>query len=414
VAELAEARLDGLLDDARTLLPATVELRRRLHRHPEVGLQLPRTQQVVMEALAGFGLEPRAGKSVSSVVALLDGARPGRTVLLRADMDALPLHEETGLQFASEVAGAMHACGHDTHVAMLVGAARLLAARRGELAGRVALMFQPGEEGYHGARFMLEEGLLGDAAAGAAPVDGAFALHISTQYPSGTINLRPGSLLASGDRLRIIVRGRGGHASAPHRTLDPVPIACEIVQAIQTAITRRVSVFDPAVVTIARIAAGTTHNVIPDSAEMLGTLRALSSQTRQAARALVIRVAEGVAAAHGASAEVEVEAGYPMTVNDPAAAELVCATAADLLGEDRVTVLSEPIMGSEDFSYVLQRVPGAMAFLGACPPGLDPDDAPSNHSSQVVFEEEALAAGVATYAALALRHLAAQPGRSPT
>jgi amidohydrolase len=414
VAELAEARLDGLLDDARALLRATVELRRRLHRHPEVGLQLPRTQQVVMEALAGLGLEPRAGKSVSSVVALLDGSRPGRTVLLRADMDALPLQEETGLQFASEVAGAMHACGHDTHVAMLVGAARLLAARRGELAGRVALMFQPGEEGYHGARFMLEEGLLGDAAAGAAPVDGAFALHISTQYPSGTINLRPGSLLASGDRLRIIVRGRGGHASAPHRTLDPVPIACEIVQAIQTAITRRVSVFDPAVVTIARIAAGTTHNVIPDSAEMLGTLRALSSHTRQAARALVIRVAEGVAAAHGASAEVEVEAGYPMTVNDPAAAELVRATAADLLGEDRVTVLSEPIMGSEDFSYVLQRVPGAMAFLGACPPGLDPDDAPSNHSSQVVFEEEALAAGVATYAALALRHLAAQPGRSPT
>jgi hippurate hydrolase len=414
VAELAEVRLDGLLDDARALLPATVELRRRLHRHPEVGLQLPRTQQVVMEALAGLGLEPRAGKSVSSVVALLDGSRPGRTVLLRADMDALPLHEETGLQFASEVAGAMHACGHDTHVAMLVGAARLLAARRGELAGRVALMFQPGEEGYHGARFMLEEGLLGDAAAGAAPVDGAFALHISTQYPSGTINLRPGSLLASGDRLRIIVRGRGGHASAPHRTLDPVPIACEIVQAIQTAITRRVSVFDPAVVTIARIAAGTTHNVIPDSAEMLGTLRALSSQTRQAARALVIRVAEGVAAAHGASAAVEVEAGYPMTVNDPAAAELVRATAADLLGEDRVTVLSEPIMGSEDFSYVLQRVPGAMAFLGACPPGLDPDDAPSNHSSQVVFEEDALAAGVATYAALALRHLAAQPGRSPT
>ena len=407
MAELAEVRLDGLLDDARALLPATVELRRRLHRHPEVGLQLPRTQQVVMEALAGLGLEPRAGKSVSSVVALLDGSRPGRTVLLRADMDALPLHEETGLQFASEVAGAMHACGHDTHVAMLIGAARLLAARRGELAGRVALMFQPGEEGYHGARFMLEEGLLGDAAAGAAPVDGAFALHISTQYPSGTINLRPGSLLASGDRLRIIVRGRGGHASAPHRTLDPVPIACEIVQAIQTAITRRVSVFDPAVVTIARIAAGTTHNVIPDSAEMLGTLRALSSQTRQAARALVIRVAEGVAAAHGASAAVEVEAGYPMTVNDPAAAELVRATAADLLGEDRVTVLSEPIMGSEDFSYVLQRVPGAMGFLGACPPGLDPEQAPSNHSRQVVFDEDALPVGVATYAGVALRQLAA-------
>jgi amidohydrolase len=406
-SDLAAPALDGLLDDARALLPSTLDLRRRLHRHPEVGLRLPHTQQAILEAIAELGLEPRTGKSVTSVVALLDGARPGPTVLLRADMDALPLREETGLDFASEVPGAMHACGHDTHVAMLLSAARLLAARREGLAGRVALMFQPGEEGYHGARFMLEEGLLEDAAAGAAQVSAAFALHIGTKYPTGTINLRPGTLLASGDRLRIVVHGRGGHASAPHYSLDPVPIACEIVQALQTTVTRRVSVFDPAVVTIARIAAGTTHNVIPDMAEMLGTLRALSAQTREAVADQVVRVAKGVAAAHGASAEVEIESGYPMTVNDPAAAELVRRAAVDLVGEDRVTVLADPIMGSEDFSYVLQRVPGAMAFLGACPPGLDPDSAPSNHSSKVVFDEDALPVGVATYAALALRQLAA-------
>jgi amidohydrolase len=405
--DLAEPTLDGLLDEARALLPSTVELRRGLHRHPEVGLQLPRTQRTILEAVTDLGLEPRTGSSVTSLVALLDGARPGPTVLLRADMDALPLREETGLDFASEVDGAMHACGHDTHVAMLLGAARLLAARRRDLAGRVVLMFQPGEEGYHGARFMLEEGLLDGSGQGAAPVSAAFALHITTQYRTGTVSLRPGTLLASGDRLRIVVHGSGGHASAPYHALDPLPVACEIVQALQTMITRRVNVFDPAVVTIAKITAGSAHNIIPESAEMLGTVRALSARTRQAVRDHIVRVAEGVAAAHGATAEVDIEVGYPVTVNDPGAAELARRVAVDLVGEDRVTVMADPIMGSEDFSYVLQRVPGAMAFLGACPPGLDPDSAPSNHSSRVVFDEDALAVGVATYAALALRHLAA-------
>jgi amidohydrolase len=398
--------LDGLLEQARAMRPETVALRRAIHAHPEVGLQLPRTQRTILEALADLDLKVRTGTSVTSVVALLEGARPGPTVLLRADMDALPIQEETGLAFASAVDGAMHACGHDTHVATLAGAARLLAARRRDLAGRVVLMFQPGEEGHHGARFMLEEGLLEDAAEGGGQVGGAFALHISTKYPTGTINLRPGPLLASADRVRITVRGRGGHASAPHQALDPVPVACEIALALQTAITRQVSVFDPAVVTIGRIAAGTTHNVIPDSAEMLGTMRTLSDETREAVRALIGRVAGGVAAAHGAAADVEVEVGYPMTMNDPAAAELVRGSATALIGEERVNVLDDPIMGAEDFSYVLQRVPGAMAFLGACPPELDPDTAPSNHSTRVVFDEDALPVGVATYAALALRHLA--------
>lgn len=400
----APAALGGLLDEAGSLLDQTVALRRAIHRRPEIGLELPRTQRVVLDALDDLGLAPRTGTKLSSVVAALEGARPGPTVLLRADMDALPLAEETGLAFASEVDGAMHACGHDTHVAMLLGAARLLAARRAEIAGRVLLMFQPGEEGCHGAKLMLDEGLL-DLADG-APVRAAFALHITTQFASGTINVRPGPMMASGDKLRIAVRGQGGHASAPHRALDPVPIACEIVQALQTVVTRRVSVFDPAVVTVTQIFASTAHNVIPDTAELRGTIRTLSEETRAALRARIATAAEGIAAAHGATAEVWVDAGFPVTVNDAGAVELLRRAAGELLGDDRVPPMRDPLMGSEDFSYVLQRVPGAIAFLGARPPELAPEAAPSNHSAHVVFDEAALPVGIATYAAAALRALA--------
>jgi amidohydrolase len=404
----------GLLDEAGALQSQTVALRRALHRRPEVGLRLPQTQQAVLGALAGLPLRVRTGTEVDSVVAVLDGARPGRTVLLRGDMDALPMPEDTGLEFASATPGVMHACGHDTHVAMLVGAARLLAARRERIAGRVVFMFQPGEEGYFGARHMLDEGLLdadgpdadGADAGGAEPVSGAYALHTTTQHPTGTVNLRPGPQLASSNVLRITVRGAGAHASAPHEGLDPIPVACEIVQAIQTMVTRRFWVFDPVVVTIAQIVAGTTDNVIPEEARMLGTVRTLSEPTRQAVHAQLARLAEGVAAAHGLSAEVEIGDGYPATVNDAGAAELMRSAAADAIGGGSVSVMDAPVMGAEDWSYVLQRVPGAMAFLGACPPDQEPGKAPGNHSNKVVFDEPAMAAGVATYAAVALRHLA--------
>jgi amidohydrolase len=400
-----DLKLAGLLDEAAAIQSDTVALRRTLHRRPEVGLQLPRTQQTILDAIGHLGLDVRTGSSVTSVVAVLDGARPGATVLLRGDMDALPLAEDSGVDFASEVDGAMHACGHDTHVAMLVSAARLLAARRADIAGRVVFMFQPGEEGLHGARYMLDEGLLEQAADGAAPVSAAFALHISSEYPSGTINMRGGPTMAAGDRLEIVVSGKSGHASAPHRTLDPVPIACEIVQSLQTMVTRTVDVFDPAVITIARIVAGTTHNIIPERVEMAGTMRTLSEENREALRGRVVRVVQGIAAAYGATAEVEVESGYPVTVNDPAAADFMGAVASELAGPDGLRALDDPIMGSEDFSYVLQRVKGAMGFLGACPPGMDPDQAPPNHSRQVVFDEDAMPLGVATYAGVALRHL---------
>src|SRR3954465_6511743 len=205
----------------------TLDLRRRLHRQPEIGLHLPRTQATVLAALADLPIEVTTGKSTSSVVGVLRGGRPGPTSLLRGDMDALPVHEDTGLPFASEIPGSMHACGHDTHVAMLLGAARLLAERRDELSGQVVFMVQPGEEGFHGARYMLDEGLLD--AVPEAPVSGAFALHISSTFASGTINVRPGPMMAAADQWKITVRGRGGHASMPHAANGPIPVAAEIV-----------------------------------------------------------------------------------------------------------------------------------------------------------------------------------------
>ncbi len=401
-----------LLADAQALLPSIIEVRRRLHRIPEIGLQLPKTQALVAEEVREVGLDPVLGRSTSSVTAVVDGAGAGsgsdRTIILRGDMDGLPLTEDTGLDFDSEHPGAMHACGHDTHVAMLLGAARLLRDRRDQFAGRVVLMFQPGEEGYHGARFMIEDGLL--EGIGEAPGAAAFAIHISTRYPTGTINLRHGPLLAAADRLVITVRGRGGHASAPFLAVDPIAIAAELILALQLMVTRTVDALDPAVLTIARVSAGTTNNIIPETAELEGTLRTLSDAVRGEVQDRIRRVAAGIGAAHGAEIDVLVDPGYPVTVNDRAFTDLVRSVAAEVAGADSVLELEAPIMGAEDFAYVLHRVPGAMAFLGARPAGLDPATAPQNHSNIVVFDEAPLALGSATYAAVALRHLGGRIG----
>lgn len=269
-----------LVTDAEELLPDAVTLRRALHEEPEIGLDLPGTQKRVLDSLDGLGLEMYTGDRVSSVVAVLQGALPGPTTLLRADMDALPMTEETGLDFSSRTDGAMHACGHDAHVAMLVEAARLLEERRSQLAGRVVFMFQPGEEGYAGARCMLEEGLVERH----GPIDRAHALHITPLIPTGAIATRAGTFMASSDAFAVTVTGRGGHASTPQDAVDPIPVACEIVGALQSMITRRISVFDPAVLTVASITAGTTSNVIPETAVIMGTVRAVSDQSRDGAR----------------------------------------------------------------------------------------------------------------------------------
>ena len=400
--------VDTLLEEAQDLLAEAVRFRRTLHQRPEIGLDLPFTQEKVLERIDGLGLDITVHERTSGVAALLTGGRPGPTILLRGDMDALEMPEDTDVEFESKVDGAMHACGHDTHVAMLAGAATLLSARRADLAGRVLFMFQPGEEGHHGARFMLEEGLLElpPLADGTpSPVTGAFAIHTTSSLPTGFISTKGGSIMASADTLRITVTGRGGHASEPYRTIDPIPIACEIVQALQTMVTRRLNIFDPGVVTVGRISAGTTNNVIPETAEIEGTIRAVSEATRQKIHDGIRRVAEGVASAHEASVEVEITWGYPVTVNSDDFTSFAAGVADELLGADHVIRMPTPIMGAEDFSYVLQKVPGSMMFLGATPLGRNPFEAAPNHSNRVFFEEECMRTGIAVHTAVALRHL---------
>ena len=395
---------DELLAEADRVLPAVIELRRAIHRTPELGLDLPQTQAAVLDAVGGLGLDVRTGESVTSVIADVQGAAAGPTVLLRADMDALPMPEDTGLEFASSVDNCMHACGHDAHTAMLAGAASVLASRRADLAGTVRLMFQPGEEGYHGARYMIDEGLLG--ADGESGVQAAFALHVSPNLPSGTVWTRGGALMASADVVEITVTGKGGHASSPYLANDPMPVAAEIVQAIQIMITRRINTFDPVVVTITQMSVGTTNNVIPETVNMVGTLRAVSENGRKLAVEGMRRVVSGIAAAHEMTAELRVIPGYPVTVNDDECANFMLRVGSDLLGASGTGRMPAPVMGAEDFSYVLQQRPGALAFLGVCPPDVSPVHAHACHSNRMVIHEDALRAGVAMYAALAIEYLA--------
>jgi hippurate hydrolase len=390
---------DELLADAARVFPDVVDLRRRIHRTPELGLQLPKTQAQVLDELDGLGLEVRTGTTLTSIVADLVGDGAGPTVLLRADMDALPMPEDTGLEFSSSVDGAMHACGHDAHTAMLVGAARVLARRKRELAGSVRFMFQPGEEGFAGAKFMIDEGALENVSA-------AFALHVSPNLPAGTVWTKGGALMASADVLGITVTGKGGHASTPYLANDPMPVAAEIVQAIQVLVTRRINAFDPVVVTITKIHAGTTNNVIPETVEMVGTLRAVSEIGRKHAIEAMTRLVEGVASAYEMSAQLHVEPGYPVTINDDDSAAFALRVARDLLGPEGSACMPAPVMGAEDFSYVLRQRPGAMAFLGVCPPGEHPMRAHACHSNRMILDEDALCAGTAVYAALALEYLA--------
>ena len=389
-----------LLADARELLPDVVQLRRQIHAEPEIGLDLPKTQSKVLEALSGLDMNVETGDQLSSVVATLSGDGDGPTILLRGDMDALPLDEASGEPFSSTVPGAMHACGHDSHVAMLVGAARLLHARRRDLRGNVKFMFQPGEEGYHGAKYCIEEGLLDTPA-----VDAAFALHISPNHKAGTLATKGGPLLASADKLIIVISGQGGHASAPHVALDPIPVACEIVMALQTHITRTVDIFDPAVLTIAQISAGTTHNIIPPQAELVGTLRTQSNETREMVLAGAKRVAEGIAAAHGCTVDYVIERGYGPTINDAGFAAYALDVLGDLVGADNVSEMDAPAMAAEDFSYVLDRVPGAMVMLGVCPSDVEPGHAHDCHSNHMRIDEDAMAVGIAAHAAMALNYL---------
>ena len=393
----------SLRSDADALQDDLVELRRALHRTPEIGLHLPRTQEQVLAALDGLGLEVSVGKKLSSVTAVLRGARPGGSVLLRGDMDALPVTEQSGEDFSSEIDGAMHACGHDLHTAGLVGAARLLAARKAELPGDVVFMFQPGEEGWDGAGHMIEEGVL---TASGRPVDAAYGLHVSAAtYPRGEFRARPGTLMAASGGLAVRVLGAGGHGSAPHDSRDPIPAACEMVTALQTMVTRRFDVFDPVVVTVGSFHAGTRRNIIPDDAVFEATLRSFSPQTAGRVGEEAVRICQGIASAHGLDVDARYEPEYPATVNDAAAYDFVADTVREVFGEERFAELPDPITGSEDFSRVLERVPGAYLFLGASPDP-DPLKAPDNHSPRARFDDSVLGDGAALLAELAVRRLA--------
>jgi amidohydrolase len=386
-------------------------LRRAIHAEPELGLHTPKTRDKIHAVLAHLPLEWREGPSTTGLVATLKGgAGPGRSVLLRGDMDALPMPEETGLDYASTIPGMMHACGHDAHVAMLVGAAELLCARAADLQGEVRFMFQPGEEGYHGARFMLEDGLLGaedgEGPDGVPLPDAAFALHVMPNAPHGVFGGRTGALLASADQIGIVVTGRGGHASMPHATLDPMPVACEIVTALQAMVTRKFSVFDPVVVTIAKIECGTAHNVIADTARLTGTMRSLSAASRARLRKEVQRLASGIANAHGLSAEVTIQEGFPVTMCDGHAVAFGERVAQDLFGPAGFLRLPDPIMGAEDFAYVLEKVPGAMFFLGVSHEGEEWQHCCGIHSTKMRVDESTMPLGAAYLAGLAERFLA--------
>ena len=396
------------LDDARAIADDLTELRHTLHRHPEVGLHLPVTQGTVLEALSGLDLEVSTGQACSSVTAVLRGSgevshEERRVVLLRGDMDGLPLREEVDVHYRSQVDGAMHACGHDLHTAMLVGAARLLAARRDELPGDVVLMFQPGEEGFDGAGVMIEEGVL-DAAG--RRVDSAWALHVmSGLAPRGAVLGRAGAMMAASNELHVTVRGAGGHGSAPHRAKDPVPVAAAMVTGLQTLVSRSVSPFAPAVLTVGQFHAGTKANIIPDSAMFQATVRCFDDETLEVLERDTVRYCEGVAAAHGVDVDARFLRQYPVTVNDADAVDFGREVVEAALGGGRWETMTDGVTGAEDFSRVLQAAPGAMLFLGACLEGRTWQTAPDNHSPYAAFDDVVLPDGTALYAELAARSL---------
>jgi len=383
------------------ILPDLVALRRDLHRNPELGLDLPETQRRVLRDLEPLGLEITLGTALTSIVAVLRGGRPGPTVLLRGDMDALPLRESSGVEFAA-TNGAMHACGHDLHTAGLVGAARLLAAHRDELAGNVLFMFQPGEEGHGGAKVMLDEGLLD--AAGEKPV-AAYAIHVAPG-PHGMFVTRAGAVAAGSNQLNVTVRGRGGHGSQPHRVLDPVPVLAEIILALQTFVTRRFDAFDPIILSVTQLEASDAVNVIPETATLRATVRTLSEASLTRLQEEAPRLAQGIAAAHGQTAEADIVVSYPVTINDDDTTAEAHTWLADTFGEARVQALPTPGMGSEDFSFVLNEVPGTFFMLGATPPDQDFTTAEFNHSPRVVFDDAVLGDQAAALAMLAWRKLA--------
>ncbi|CAN5140939.1 amidohydrolase [soil metagenome] len=357
-------RTDGPIsvgDRTAALEAELVATRRDLHRHPELGFEETRTAGVVAGRLGDLGIEPRTGVAGTGVVGVVSSepspGEPRRTVLLRADMDALPIQEENDHEYRSTVPGRMHACGHDGHTAILLGVARLLV--EDPPPGNVVLVFQPAEEKPGGARPMIEAGVLADP-----PVDAAIGLHLWSNLPVGTVGTNPGPLMAGASEFRLTIKGRGGHAALPHQAVDAVVVASHVVVALQTLVSRETSPLDSAVVTVGSIHGGTTFNVIAERAVLEGTVRAFEDDRREAPRDRIAALVQGVAGAMGAEATLEWTPHYPATVNDPAMAALVAREAAVVVGEENVFT-DIRTMGAEDMSYFLRAVPGCFFFVGA-------------------------------------------------
>jgi hippurate hydrolase len=371
-----------------------VSLRRDIHREPELGFDTEKTAEKVLDALDGLPLEIQTGVAENGVVATLRGeGDDGSTVALRADMDALPIHEETGLPFASETDGKMHACGHDGHSSMLVGAARALSQDhlRERLNGTVKFIFQPAEEGQAGGRAMVEEGV-------AEEVGSIFALHLWPGLPLGTAATKAGPIMAAADAFEMTVRGSGGHGAMPHLSVDAVAIAAQVVTALQTIVSREVDPVEPAVLTVGEIGAGSAFNIIPETARLGGTVRTLDADLRERFPERIEELARGVTRGMRGDVELDYRFSYPVTSNDAGAAELALGVVGKLFGEDRAVELAHPSMGAEDFAFFLENVPGAFVWLGV-------GDVSGLHTPQFSFDEEILSQGAALLTALALESL---------
>jgi len=387
-----------LLAEARDIQDWIVGLRRELHRHPELMFDLPRTSALVRRELDALGIPYKYPVADCGVVATL-GTGDGPCVALRADMDALPIDEQADVDFRSEIPGRMHACGHDCHTAMLLGATRILKAREGALRGTVKLLFQPAEEGGGGGLRMCDEGALENPT-----VDRAFGMHVFAQVPTGAVAGRAGTLLAAAGMLEIVVEGRGGHAAMPHLTIDPVATAARIVCELQTIVARELDPTVPGVVSVATVHGGDAFNVIPSTVTLTGTIRSLTSDGLKFLQERVRAIAEGTAAAHRCTARVSFPGlDYPATVNDAASWALAKKVGAELLGDRAIVEMSSPIMGGEDFSYVLERVPGCFVVLGVGNPSLGATE--SVHHPKFKVDESALPIGAALHAAYALKTL---------
>ena len=381
------------------MLPELQSLRRKLHQIPEFGLELPNTLKVILDEVSGLG-EITLGKSITSAVLHIKGDLPGPTVLLRADMDALAVVEDTGLPYAS-TNGFMHACGHDLHMAMGVGAAKILASRKSELKGEVIIFFQPGEEGHHGADVMIEEDAL--MVSGSKPIR-AYGLHVFSSYPLGMMGSRSGPLMASAGDLLVTVTGSGGHGSMPWLSKDPISVLNEIMSSLQTMVTKRFSAFDPVIVNIGWVRAGdtATTNVIPETASFGATVRVFSEENATKLKQYTQELVDSIATGFGLTATIEFTRATKVLMNDAQAISSVEKVTSELFGASRYINLPTPIAGGEDFASIVSEVPGAFVFMGACPPGTDHTTAATNHSNKAVFDDSVLGDGAALLASLAV------------